>query len=180
MAAARAWSPEIFSLPVINAFAGFSLPVNISKKCFESIVSTASAFDGGSPLPTLPVPFFRSANHVPASSPFTLNSYTAPVLRTISSLSMVSIFWNSPSILPPSAAACGFFSEAAFSGATSRKKSGISLSAFSGTHAYCFRSVMPSACTTSSSIKNLPLCSFGSFDRMAYAASAMISGLREN
>uniref|UniRef100_A0A1A9V8D8 Uncharacterized protein n=1 Tax=Glossina austeni TaxID=7395 RepID=A0A1A9V8D8_GLOAU len=49
--------------------AAFNLPANKSTKFCDFIVSTASGFAEGAPLPQEPLPFFKSRNQMPSSSP---------------------------------------------------------------------------------------------------------------
>lgn len=63
-------SPASFSLPVMKAFVGFSLPANMSMKSPSFRVKVTSAAPVvGSPDPTEPAPFFKSMKYVPASDP---------------------------------------------------------------------------------------------------------------
>jgi len=51
--------PLIFILPVIKAFYGLSVPLQIASKSSSVVVNTASALLG-KPTVTLPYPFFKS------------------------------------------------------------------------------------------------------------------------
>lgn len=87
-------SPEIFILPVMKAVAGFREPENILKKLLASMTKVASGVAGLSPFPHAPLPFLRSMNHFPASSPVTSKAYTALVFSTRSAFRKPSIWVN--------------------------------------------------------------------------------------
>uniref|UniRef100_A0A6B0UQW6 Putative secreted protein n=1 Tax=Ixodes ricinus TaxID=34613 RepID=A0A6B0UQW6_IXORI len=84
-------SPLIFILPLMKAAVGFRLPANILSRLSVSMVNVTSgaAPSGGSPLPTLPAPFFKSTKKF--SPPLTWKRKRPPVWLTSSVLSFLPI-----------------------------------------------------------------------------------------
>jgi len=89
--------PEIFSLPDMKAWAGFSWPENILLKLSDDMLRVASAAAGDLPCPHDPDPFFRSRKYsVLVSVREKLN--TESVFLTRSSLSTPLILLNTSSM----------------------------------------------------------------------------------